>query len=113
MAVRLNFSSNSVRNTTVSNNGPGIYYAVSTTSGITSVMRWDRWANVNVLVGQFELSMFGSPRVRLGFYDEWRLMGDFLYIGVRGLWSKYERVLLYSGFRIHTLTVILCVYVTL
>ena len=79
--IRLEFSNNSVRRTTVQVDSLGIFYSVSRgDDGIINVQRWDQRTNTENLIGQIHFKLIGWSLVRFGGgeADQWGYVYDFL-----------------------------------
>ncbi|PVF94964.1 hypothetical protein CPB86DRAFT_739540, partial [Serendipita vermifera] len=86
MTIHIQFSSNSLRNTTASCDSLGIHYDISQgghgkdDKKVIHVQRWQSADNRNVLVGEIRLRDFHHDEIRLptgsGGVGEWRLMAD-------------------------------------
>lgn len=77
--TRLTFSTNSVRNTTISNDSLGIRYDVHKESEGVEIHRWDASVRRNVRVGQFKLHAWSSDEMRIGGDTQWRAVKEWLY----------------------------------
>ncbi|CAG8684738.1 5461_t:CDS:2 [Acaulospora colombiana] len=67
MSIRLIFTNNSVKNTTLGCDSLGIHYEVSKSKddGIVSVARWDWHTDQSVTIGQFRLPLFSKDQIKL------------------------------------------------
>ncbi|CAG8782336.1 17241_t:CDS:2, partial [Acaulospora colombiana] len=77
MSIHIQFSNNSMRNTTASCDSLGIHYEITTTDDrVIHVHKWDKKSHVNVLVGEMKFYVFKKDEIRLPGDAEWRPMVD-------------------------------------
>ena len=77
--IHLEFSNNSIRRTTAQVDSLGIFYSVSREDGTTSVRRWDKQTNTEILIGQINIKFFRPSLIRFGGEEkQWSYIRDFL-----------------------------------
>lgn len=79
MSLRLAFSNNSVRNTTITCDNLGLRYEVSKKHSTVSIARRDLRTNQIVAVAQYRLPFLDKEKIRFGDSGPWRPLKGVLY----------------------------------
>jgi len=78
--IRLEFSNNSIRNTTAQVDSLGIFYSVSRGDDrIINLRRWDQQTDTEVLIGQINFKFFAWSLIQFGGEEKpWSYIYNFL-----------------------------------